>query len=459
MHTRGKVSAKSSANLEEITLTSVEVPWGREEALEVKLPPDWHLIAEGQFDTPPAMDDLSGALRKALDAPILSPPLREMVGPESRIALVMDDESRPTPVDRLAPLLLKCLLEAGAQPENITGLFAPGTHEPMTRAQMRARAGGYVFSTIDCRCCDCHEEESLVFLGQTERGTPVWLNRIAAQADLRILIGTIEPHPQAGFGGGFKNLLPGLAGAESIGHNHLLMPSPDRYNMIGTLPEGNPMRQDLEEAGRILSGPTFIVNVVLDPALEPVAVVCGDAIAAHGAGVEIARSIYGVRLTHQADVVVTNAYPMDQDLRQAGKAILNAAGACKPGGLIIGFLRCEDGLRNVDLPPFVPPLGAARALAKVLGSRGISLLSQHLPARVPVEDRFLVNFALQMLKDYHVLIFSPRLKQDSQGRFPPVLYDDQELLFEEAARLLARADAEVAVFTHGGISFPIVGAG
>jgi hypothetical protein len=228
--------------------------------------------------------------------------------------------------------------------------------------------------------------------------------------------------------------------------------------MIGTLPEENPMRQDLEEAGRKLSGPTFIVNVVLDPALDPVAVLCGDAIAAHRAGVEISRSIYAVRLTHQVDVVVTDAHPMDQDLRQAGKAILSAAGACKPGGLIIGFLRCEQGLRNVNLPPFVPPLGAARALAKVLGSRGISFISQHLPAHVPVEDRFLVNFALQMLKDYHVLIFSPRLKQDSQGRLPPVLYDDQELLFEDAARLVARTDAEVAVFTQGGISYPIVGA-
>jgi hypothetical protein len=327
----------------------------------------------------------------------------------------------------------------------------------MSAQQMEARAGSYVYSCIECRCFDCHDKGALVFLGKTRRGTPVWLNQIAAEADLRILIGTIEPHPQAGFGGGFKNLMPGLAGAETIGHNHLLMPSPERYNMMGTLPEENPMRQDLEEAGRMVGGLTFIVNVVLDPGLEPVAVVCGDAVEAHRAGVDICRSVYGVRLPHHVDVVLSNAYPMDQDLRQAGKAILSAAGACKPGGLIIGFIRCEEGLRNVDLPPFVPPLGPVRALVKALGNSGISFLARHVPVGVPVEDRFLVNFALHLLKDYHVLMFSPRLRQDSRGRLSHVLYDDQTRLFEEANRMLPRKDADAAVFTHGGVSFPVVG--
>lgn len=436
----------------------IELPWGLGETMPVKLPPAWRLVAEGGLNTPPPVRNLSTAVREALDRPIGMPPLHELVTQQTRIALVMDDPGRPTPVPRLAPIVLDYLLRAGARPKNITGLFALGTHEPMSQEAMEARAGSNVVSQIECTCFDCHDREALLYLGNTQRGTPVWLNRIAVEADLRILIGTIEPHPQAGFGGGFKNILPGLAGAGTIGHNHLLMPAAHRYNMIGTLPEENPMRLDIEEASRMVGGPTFIVNVILDPALEPVAVVCGDAIAAHRAGVETSRGIYGVELPHKVDVVISSAYPMDQDLRQAGKGVLNVAGACKPGGVIIGFLRCEEGLRNASLPRVTPPLGPARALVKVLGSKGIAFLSRHLPSAVPVESRFLVNFALQMLKDYHVLVFSPRLKQASQGRFPPVLYDNQERLFDDAAQLVGKGDPDVAVFHQGGVSFPIVAA-
>lgn len=434
----------------------IELPWGREEKLSIKLPSAWRLIAESDLAAPAPVGDLTAAVREALDDPIGSAPLRDLVGPDTRVALVMDDEGRPTPVDRLAPVVLDYLLKAGVRPEKVTGLFALGTHEPMSAQGMEARAGSTVFSHIECRCFECHDKQAFVYLGKTRRGSPVWLNRIAVEADLRILIGTIEPHPQAGFGGGFKNLLPGLAGAESIGHNHLMMPAPDRYNMIGTLPEDNPMRLDLEEAGRMVGGPTLILNVVLDPELEPVAVVAGEAVEAHRAGVEISRRMYGVELPHPVDVVISSAYPMDRDLRQAGKGILNVAGACRPGGAIIGFLRCDEGLQNVRLPAVSPPLGPVRALVKVLGSRGIAFLSRHLPWAVPVEDRFLVNFALQMLKDYHVLIFSPRLKEASRGRLPPVLYDDQERLFHDAARLVRREDPQVAVFHQGGVSFPVV---
>lgn len=356
---------------------------------------------------------------------------------------------------RLAPVVLDYLLEAGARPEHITGLFAIGAHRTMNAEEMAARAGRSVVSQIARHCFDCHDERALVYLGETQRGTPVLLNRIAVEADLRVLIGTIEPHPQAGFGGGLKNLLPGLAGAETIGHNHLLTPSADHYQMIGTSPQDNPMRLDLEEAGRMIDGPTFILNVVLDPLLEPVAVVCGDAVTAHRAGVEISRELYGVELPRQVNVVISSAYPMDQDLRQAGKGVLNVAGACRPGGVIVGFLRCEQGLGDVSLPGFLPPLALVRALVKAIGSRGIAFLARHLPRTVP-EDRFMVNFALQMLKDYHVLIFSPCLKEAAQDRFPPVLYDDQELLFDDVTRLIDTSDPEVAVFHQGGVSFPIV---
>ena len=103
-----------------------------------------------------------------------------------------------------------------------------------------------------------------------------------------------------------------------------------------------------------------------------------------------------------------------------------------------------------------PPLSPVRVLAKMMGSRGIAFLVRHLPRMVPVEARFMINFSLQMLKDYHVLIFSPRLKEITRGRFPPILYDDQELLFRDAARLVGRDDPEAAVFHQGAVSYPVI---
>jgi nickel-dependent lactate racemase len=433
----------------------IQIPWGHDQKLKIDLPAGWKVIAESEEIAPESIGDLASVIRKSLEEPVGLPSLRELAGPDTRIALVMDDMGRPTPMDRLAPVVLDYLLEAGARPENITGLFAVGTHEVMSAGQMEARAGSTVFNKIKCLNFECRDTGAFVRLGETGRGTPVIFNRMAVEADLRVLIGTIEAHPQAGFGGGFKNLLPGLATAESIGPNHLLMPSPERYNMIGTLPEDNPMRLDLEEAGRMIDGPTFIINTVLDHKLEPVAVIAGDAVEAHRAGVEICRGIYGVEIPRQADVVISSAYPMDQELRQAGKGVLNVAGACKPGGVILGFMRCEQGLGNISMPGFTPPLSMVRAIVKMMGSRGILGLVKRLPKRVPVEARFLVNFGLQMLKDYHVLIYSPRLKEVTHGRFPPILYDDQEELFRDAGRIVGKAEPEVAVFLQGSVSFPV----
>lgn len=435
---------------------SIHIPWGRDDKLPLKIPESWKVIGQGHAGAPETIPDLPRAIIAGLNKPTGSSALKDLIKPDTKIALVMDDRGRPTPVESIAPVVLDYVIEAGAKPENITGLFAVGTHELMSPEQMEARAGSYVFNKIKCVNFDCNDEEAFVHLGQTERGTQVSLNRIAVEADLRILIGTIEAHPQAGFGGGFKNILPGLAAAKSVGPNHLIMPSPDKYVMIGTMPDDNPMRLDLEEAGRMIDGPTFIVNVVLNHELSPVALVAGDAVIAHREGVETCRNIYGVKVPGPADVVISSAYPMDHELRQAGKGILNVVGACKPGGVIIGFMRCEQGLGKITIPKIIPPLGSVRAAAKMMGSSGISFLVKHLPKAVPVEAGFMINFSLQMLKDYKVLIFSPRLKEDTQGRFPPILYDDQDKLFSDVQKLIGKDDPEAIVIHQGGVSFPVV---
>jgi nickel-dependent lactate racemase len=118
----------------------IAVPWGKGEKLPLQIPPAWRVVAQGEVSAPKPIQDLSAAVRRGLEEPIGAPPLHTLVGPDTRIALVMDDMSRPTPVSRLAPVVLDRLIEAGAKPENITGLFAIGTHQAMAPHEMEARA-------------------------------------------------------------------------------------------------------------------------------------------------------------------------------------------------------------------------------------------------------------------------------------------------------------------------------
>lgn len=217
-------------------MPEVTIPFTRSQDLVLRLPGTWRVIANAVPVSPPPLGDLAQAILTALNAPIGFPPLEHAVGPDTRILLVLDDPSRPMPVSGVAPVVLSYLLEAGARVSTVVCAFALGTHEPLSPDQMRERAGREVCSTIRCTCVDCHESQSFTELGTTMRGTVVRLARLAVEADLRILIGTIEPHPQAGFGGGLKNLLPRLAHAQTIGQNYLIVGAGERE--VAILPHG-----------------------------------------------------------------------------------------------------------------------------------------------------------------------------------------------------------------------------
>jgi nickel-dependent lactate racemase len=416
----------------------------------------WKIVVEHKAVARPAIADFGGALERGLSSPSAGPPLFELARAAKRAVILIDDVGRPTPAGRIAPRVLETLLASGIPADRVKVVFATGTHRPMTMEEMRQKAGDGVVSRVLCLNHDCRSAQDLVSLGTTSHGTPVLINRAVAESDLRVLIGSIEPHPQAGFGGGLKLILPGAAGAASIGHNHLVMPSPQRYNMIGALPRDNPMRRDIEEAAAMLRGKNFIVNTVLGPDLEPVALVTGDAIAAHREGVAIARELYGVPLPRRLDAAIVSSFPMDVDLRQGVKGVANFPGAVKKGGVIICFLFCERGLDGIKPPGLVPPLFPVRLLLKLLGARGIYALTKRLPKKVPVEARFIINFGLQLLKDYHVMIFSPRLSQETRGRLKNFIYDDQEKMFGRAEKLLGTSAPEACLVAEGGVSFPVV---
>jgi hypothetical protein len=300
---------------------------------------------------------------------------------------------------------------------------------------------------------DC-DDPGLVHLGYTSRRTPVLVNQQVAMADLVVSIGCIEPHIIASFGGGYKNLFPGVAGRVTIAHNHSLNCDPATFNMVGQPIEKNPMRLDLEEAGQMLKPPVFIINAVLNSAMEVVQVVCGDPIQAHRAGVKISASIFGVNVSAPADVVITDSHPMDQDLRQGVKALANTIRAVKRGGVLITLVRAEEGVGVFGLVNRKLPLG--RGALQILAPLLLPLVPRLKLKGLGEEDKFFLYFALQAMRHATLLMYAPTIPEEIHERLPFVQFcTNPQAALDRAAGLVA-GQARVLAFPYGGSTYPIL---
>ena len=278
-------------------------------------------------------------VRRALREPIGSLPLRQIVKPGEKIAIVTSDITRPMPTYKVMPALLDELYAAGVSKEDITLVFALGSHRKHTAQEQKKLAGERAFNEI--RCVDA-DADDCILLGATAKGTPVEITRVVAEADRRICLGNIEFHYFAGYSGGAKALMPGVSTRAAIQANHSMMVLPECC--AGAL-ETNPLRMDIEEAGAIC-GIDFILNVVLSEHKEILKAVAGDAVAAHRAGCAFLDTLYSKPIPEKADIVLVSqgGAPKDLNLYQTQKALDNAKHAVKDGGVIILIGSCKEGL-------------------------------------------------------------------------------------------------------------------
>ena len=279
------------------------------------------------------------AVSFALAHPIGAPALRTLVHPGQKIAIVASDISRPVPSYEILPEILKELFAAGCHAKDVTVVFALGSHRKHTEAEMRRLAGEEVFRTV--RCVDS-DPADCVRMGITPAGTPVDITRAVAEADFRICTGNIEFHYFAGYSGGAKAIMPGVSTPAAIQANHRMM---IREEACAGRLEGNPIREDIEQAGKIC-GIDYIVNVVLDEHKKIVYAVAGDVIEAHRDGCAYLDKMYRKTIPQRADIVIVSqgGAPKDANLYQVQKALDNAKHAVKPGGTIILIGACEEGL-------------------------------------------------------------------------------------------------------------------
>jgi nickel-dependent lactate racemase len=316
----------------------ITVPYGHE-TRRLYIPADNLAWVVGPQYVPP-VDDLQEAVRAAIRSPIGAPTLPELVAQHgTNTVILVDDGTRVTPQHLILPILLDELNAAGVPDSEVTAIIGLGTHRPMTRDERLARFGEEVMGRVSVENLS-QAPNDFVDLGVTPRGVPIFVSRRYLESDLSIAVGNIIPHMYAGWAGGAKMIQPAVSSPLTTAKTHL-MAGPYVYEILGQV--DNPVRREMEQIA-LKSGLKFIVNVVLNRDGGVVAVVAGDVVAAHRAGVEIARPIYTVELDEQPEIVVASSHPADRDLWQGVKALNNCGMLVRDGGTLILLHPAPEGI-------------------------------------------------------------------------------------------------------------------
>jgi nickel-dependent lactate racemase len=331
----------------------IRLAYGKE-GLSLDLPDDWNVtVIEPQFV--PGLPDPQAAMTAALRAPMGCASLREFVRPTDRVGIVFSDITRATPHGLILPAVLAELRHLPRT--QIVLCCALGTHRPNTEAELRTmfamggapETAAELLSGYRLVQNDAFDPSTQRHMGVTSRGHDIWLNREIAACDVKILTGFIEPHFFAGFSGGGKALMPGMAGQRTVLGNHDagMIANP---NATWGITHGNPIWEEVMEVARSVGG-VFLVNVTLNKHKELTGVFAGDLDAAHAAGCRFVQGTAMAQVPHAFDIVITtnSGYPLDLNLYQAVKGMSAAAKVVKPGGAIICAAECWDGIPDHGL--------------------------------------------------------------------------------------------------------------
>ncbi|EAX48751.1 conserved hypothetical protein [Thermosinus carboxydivorans Nor1] len=316
----------------------VTLPYGRE-TVEVIIPRK-NLIGVYSPKDVAAVADVKQEVIRAVNNPIGTKPLRELVKGAKKVVIVADDNTRLTPTDKIIPVLLDEMNAAGIKDEQVTVIIALGTHRFMNNEEILAKFGEETVKRVAIKNHDFKNPEALIDLGKTPNGTSVWVNREAYEADFKIGVGSIVPHHIPGFAGGAKIVQPGISGEQTTAETHLLsVRAPRSY--LGV--EDNPVRRELNMIARQI-GMNTIFNTVLNRHGEVVGAFFGDLEEAFQAGVKLSKEVYAVEIPEEADIVLSSSHPCDLEFWQAHKTLYPSDLAVKAGGTIIVVTPCYEGV-------------------------------------------------------------------------------------------------------------------
>ncbi len=341
-------------------------------------------------------------IQAALEAPIGSPRLEELAKGKRSAVIIISDHTRPVPSRLILPPMLRKLREASPG-IRITLLVATGCHRGTTASELKAKLGEEIFSRERIAVHNCDDSENMICLGTLPSGAPLRVNRIAAETELLLSEGFIEPHFFAGFSGGRKSVLPGVCARETVMSNHSAGLIDHPRSRAGIL-ERNPINADMEAAAA-MANLRFIVNVLLGENKQVIHAVAGDPVAAHHAGCEIMGSLAGVRPARPGDIVVTSngGAPLDQNIYQAVKSLSTAEAAAAEGADIIVCAACADGIGGEQFYRAVKECGSPAALLEQIRA---------VPAEKTVPDQWQYQILCRILEKHRVLfVTDPSLAQ------------------------------------------------
>jgi hypothetical protein len=445
-------------------MRSISVPWGQDSSLELNLPTTGPFAgAESEVVWPDLRDpvtDYQETLNHALDSPVAAERLERIVRPGTKIAIVVDDPSRWTPVRDALPIVLARLHAAGCLHEDVTISVGVGRHHAVDASAMRERVGTSIASDYRCYSPPVDDISAYVHLGSTPEGVPVRIFRPVAEADVRILIGSVLPHLQAGFGGGYKLVLPGTSHRSTLGalHRQGLEGQSDPAGLLGSCALGNPMRRAIHAAAKYL-GPCWSISHLIGGPNEVFHVVAGDPEHVQDQlAVEVRRRLQAPPSV-PADLIVAGNHPWPGDPMQSFKVLLQHQAACRPGGVLVGLFWTDPAEIARSFP-----LRILRAIA-LTGAPGGWTIRRLLPAAQRFMDAtrspatFMLRWARELVVDRTVLVYSPALYQQLGPRLGPVrLFADQLPMWQAAAMVLdgRRKHAgplRLRVFPKGGLTY------
>ena len=377
-------------------------------------------------------------VERGLENPIGSAPLCELAKDKQNVVLIASDHTRPVPSKRIVPKMLREIRKGNPRAE-ITILIATGCHRGTTEQELIEKFGEEIVRRERILVHDCEKDEEMVHLGTLPSGGELMINRIAAEADLLVAEGFIEPHFFAGFSGGRKSVLPGVASKRTVYANHCSKFLADPRSRAGIL-EGNPIHKDMVFAAR-KAKLAFICNVAINQKQEIIGAFCGDAEGAHEAGVRFVRELCESRIEEETEIVITsnNGYPLDQNAYQAVKGISTAESAVKQDGVIIMLAKCEDGIGGDS---FYQTFQRDRSAAHILEC------IEQVPQDQTIADQWQSQVFARVLKKAHVILISD-LTKDQTSALHMEKAADLESAIAQADAYLGHRNGRIVVIPEG----------
>lgn len=413
---------------------NVRFAYGKK-GLDLTFPDNFHYrILEARSAT--ALPDYPAALEQALDAPVAGPSLSRLAEGRKSAAISVCDITRPAPNRLVLPPILNRLHHAGIREESIRILIATGLHRPATETEIREILGPEIADRYTVLNHNAREIREHRFLGETQAGTPVYVDERFVSADLHLTLGFIEPHLMLGFSGGRKLIAPGLAAQETIKVLHSPKFMRDSRAVEGSV-EDNPLHHELLEIAR-MAGHHFMVDVALTRDRRIAGVFAGEPRAAHAAGVSFVSRVMLEQIEEPVDAVVTSCagYPLDLTFYQAIKGITAAQHIVKPGGRILLIAECSEG---AGAPEFCQMLKRTRS-----GGEYLNLIEG---APVIVDQWQLEKLAL-VTEKIQVIFCTPGLPAEYRGSLWGPIYDDPVEALAALTRSLP-SGASIALMPEG----------